>query len=152
MIVVTVVVCICVNETHKKLPICAKSGKLFKKNNQKKMEWVLMLNGSSDPSIPSSSYPGPPVSMYLCIPDWCRRAMGLGDAPIGDARGDYPTGIPALDEVSRHGRLLVCLLWGRPSFLRRRRPDQCPPSTYHPIALQWSSRPKELHSQQKLNG
>ena len=41
--------------------------------------------------------------LYLCIPGWCRRGMGLGDAPIGDAPGDYPTGIPALDEVLRHG-------------------------------------------------
>ena len=80
--------------------------------------------------------------LCLCIP-------GLGDAPIGDAPGDYPTGIPALDEVPRHGRLLGYLLRRSPSFLRRCRPDQCPPSTYHPIALQWSSWPKELHSKNK---
>ena len=53
--------------------------------------------------------------------------MGLGDTPIGDAPGDYPTDIPALDEVPRHGRLLGYLLRRSPSFLRRRRPDQCPP-------------------------
>ena len=76
--------------------------------------------------------------------------MGMGDTPIGDAPGDYPTGIPALDEVPRHGRLLGYLLRRSPSFLRRRKPDHCPPLTYHPIALQWSCRPKELHSQQKL--
>ena len=106
----------------------------------------------------SSSCPGSPVSTYavlvvsrssclhLCIPGWCRRGMGLGDAPIGNAAGDYLTGIPALGEVPRHGRLLVYLLWGRPSFLPRRRPDQCPPSTYHPIDVKWSCWPKELHS------
>ena len=89
--------------------------------------------------------------LNLCIPGWCRRGMGLGDAPIGDAPRDYPTGTPALDEVARHGRLLVCLLRRRPSFLRWRKPDQCPPpSTYHPIALQWSCWPKELHSLKKI--
>ena len=55
--------------------------------------------------------------LYLCIPVWCRRGMGLGDIPIGDAPGDDPTGIPALDEVSRHGRLLGYLLRRSSSFL-----------------------------------
>ena len=71
--------------------------------------------------------------LHLCIPGWCPRGMGLGDAPIGDAAGDYLTGIPALGEVPSHVRLLVYLLRGRLSFLRRRRPDQCPPQPTIPL-------------------
>ena len=51
----------------------------------------------------------------------------MGDTPIGDTPEDYPTGIPAQDEVPRHRRLLVSILRRRPFFLRRRKPDQCPP-------------------------
>ena len=81
--------------------------------------------------------------------------MGMGDTPIGDALGDYPTGIPALDEVP------TAQAWaplGLPpsggAHLSSGGVDQTNvplPSTCHPIALQWSSRPKEPHSQQNQN-
>ena len=46
--------------------------------------------------------------LYLCIPGWCHRGMGVGDAPIGDVPGDYPTGIPALDQDEVPSRRASC--------------------------------------------
>ena len=53
------------------------------------------LLSASDSSIPSSSYayPGPPVSTYA-FRAGVAVAWVWGDTPIGDAPGDYPTGIP----------------------------------------------------------
>ena len=91
---------------------------------------TLKQQRTSDPSIPSSSYayPVPLVSTY---------AFRAGVA-VAWAWGMPRSGMPL--EITRRvsppwmrcpgmgaSCLMVYLLWGRPSFLRRRRPDQYPP-------------------------
>ena len=100
--------------------------------------------------FPSSSntYPGPPISAYAF------RA-GVAVAWVwGIPRSGMPLGItrrvsPPWVRCPGMGASWATSSGGAHPSSGGANQTNVPPSTYSPIALQWSCRPKELHSKKK---